>query len=679
MKNPKMIGQVAKCPKCDSMVMIAAPSQVKVENQSGQSVDSMALTKDGIQSGLDESLLAAGPDSTDDYRLSPVDGSLVGTNSDGGPGEDELERPDFTTAEVDGSAWQPEVPLIPSDEWTSEDSARRKQYLLVVGLAAVGLVFCVLGFFLFMNWYGNEGEQGGGAGLAMAGTEEATSVEVNAGSGIEQTDPVTVDVNSDQADAVALDGTPSGDSNLVIDSNDDTTQGDKDSSVPPDEIPVGGEMNDIPAPAEVVAAMGEGGDDFEPDDPFGTGEEDVVEPLTEAERAAQALPNARMATFAPMLDWQVVPTIPENGLPLEPPPLTAEDLGIKSSVTLDPVPAVDWLELSKTQVPGLIYGGLQRTAQAVNLWSHASGVPTRVDLDSLAAANLDRNKSIKVPPLVRKALGETARELAFQIGATVEPKENRYVEFAAEEKQLAELLPQTISIAPWTAEGTQDWLVSALENAFPNTAKRWLIEGDELKREPQNLEAVTWFRGIRLIENLRIRLGAEPVLSDYSTQSLAIPFIRANQIASMKKTFESVSIQSRPFGQEIARLSAERGIHVWFDWPALGQIGVGPMTEGVVVTQGRTLTQILRNYADKFSLSISVLDSQTLWVTSPRAYRSQPRVFVLPSQGRTAEQWMQELETLTPLSDQGVGDLWCVLTPDAKHVVVRCCAPDLNF
>jgi hypothetical protein len=669
-----MIGQVANCPKCDSMVMIAPPSQVQVENPSEHSVDSMAVTKDGIPSGLDESLLAAENEATDEYRLSPVDESLSGGHSDGRAVADVSEQPDFNA--VDGSAWQPEVPLIPSDDWTSEDSARRKQYLLVGGLAAVGLVFCGLGFVWFMNWYGSGKEQGTGTELASANAEATAATQADESSGVEQIAPVDADSKSDPRAADEPDGTALANSESLVDST-AGEQGEQ-SSASPDTTAGVDAMKDLPDPAEVVAATGEGGDGFEPDDPFGTAEEDAA-PLTAAERAAQALPNARMATFAPMLDWQVVPTIPENGLPLEPPPLTAEDLGIKSSVVLDPIPSVDWLEMSKMQVPGLIFGGLQRTAQAVNLWSHVSGVPTRVDLDAFAAANMDRNKSIKLPPMVKKALGETARELAFEIGAAVEPKENRYVEFSADDKQMTDLPPSSVSIAPWSVEGNQDWLVSALENAFPNTAKGWLVEGEELRRDSQKLDAVTWFRGIRLLENLRLRLGAEPTLSEYSTQSLAIPFVRANQIAAMKKPFDSVSIQSRPIGQEIARLAAERGIHVWFDWPALGEIGIGPVTEGVVVTQGRTLVQILGNYAEKFSLSISVLDSQTLWVTSPRAYREGPRVFVLPSQGRTAEQWMQELEPLTPLNEQGFGDLWCSLTPDAKHLVVRCCAPDLNY
>ncbi len=44
-RNPNMIGQIANCPKCGSMILIAAPQKITVE--SGNPTDSVAVNRDG--------------------------------------------------------------------------------------------------------------------------------------------------------------------------------------------------------------------------------------------------------------------------------------------------------------------------------------------------------------------------------------------------------------------------------------------------------------------------------------------------------------------------------------------------------------------------------------------------------------------------------------------------------
>ncbi len=45
-RNPKLVGQIAQCPKCGSMIMISAPQRILVE--SGNATDSVAVTREAL-------------------------------------------------------------------------------------------------------------------------------------------------------------------------------------------------------------------------------------------------------------------------------------------------------------------------------------------------------------------------------------------------------------------------------------------------------------------------------------------------------------------------------------------------------------------------------------------------------------------------------------------------------
>ncbi|MFN3189959.1 MAG: hypothetical protein ACE361_05495 [Aureliella sp.] len=630
----------------------------------------MAMTKEGIDPALASGSLLDGDltnvDFTgvesDEYRLAPADGDV----GDASP-QDGVE---FTPAPAvaESQAWQPETPLLPSDDWASKASVKSKQLLLIGSLAVAGLILSVIGFLAFMNWYGQQEPPPVLAQDPKAGNEQ--SVE-------------TPEVDSETAGPASQIG-----SDHVVES--DTTDGSIDADAEEansDDAVLTGEPDvaELEDPADVTTEAGapepdpsNGGDgeNFNADDPFGDGSEEPV--MTPVEKAQQALPNPRLAQFSPMLAWQVAPTIPENGVPLGPPPITAEDLGISSVVKRDPIPSVDWSEVSKTTVPAFIMGGERRPAQAIALWTTLSRVPTVADLDSLAASNFDPSKGIKIATQKDKSFAALARELAFQAGLEVAPRENRMVEFTGQTDAIAANLPGEISIAEWNAD-QHEWLVGMLTQMLDFEPAALQIDGEVLQRDTNRLNDVTWFRVLRLVDGLRQRLGAESVMTGYSKTSLSIPFLRASQVSKLENPVTSVAVQASPVGQKIAELGAQNGIHVWFDWPALTGAGVGPATTGLVVTYGRTLSQVLQAYARQFQLEVAIVNASTLLVTSEEGYRRIPRVFILPSQGRTVEQWKQDLEQLSPLNADGVGELRAVATPDSKHLIVRCCYPNLKY
>ncbi|MEM8732675.1 MAG: hypothetical protein AAGG44_00530 [Planctomycetota bacterium] len=687
-KNPKMVGQVAKCPKCAAELTIQPPTQIRVENAGGGHVDSMAMTKEGIDPALaggslldgDLTNVDFGGVESEEYRLAPPDidasseslSQAVKFTPDDESGEDAVGAPSQT--------WQPETPLLPSDDWASKESVKSKQMLLIGSLAVAGLVLCVIGFLAFMNWYGESAqtpELAGGPNVDPASASDAPGgsegpTNVPDPDGVADADSNTA--NELDSDAAIEPGANDPDANIANDVGTEsataieTDAGSESGTAAAEDLESGTAGN--------VASDGSEEGGFNADDPFGDGTEEPA--MTPVEKAQQALPNPRLAQFSPMLAWQVAPTIPENGVPLGPPPITAEDLGISSVAALEPIAALDWSEVSKTTVPAFIMGGDRRTAQAITLWTTMSRVPTMVDLDSLAAANFDPNKPVKIEPQKDKSLSALVRELAFQTGLDANPQENRMVRFSGQAKAIAENLPDRISIKEWDTAG-QKWLVEMLAQMLEIEPEAWQIDGETLSRDPSRLNDVDWFRALRLIDRLRQRLGAEPALSAYSKASLSMPFLQASQVSKLKKPVSSVALQASPLGQKIAELCAQQGIHVWFDWPALGQAGVGPATTGLVVTYGRSLSQVLQAYAKQFPMEIAIVDSNTILITSEKGYRKTPRVFVLPTQGRTVEQWKQDLEQLSLLNADGVGDLRVIATPDSKHLVVRCCFPRLEY
>ena len=55
-------------------------------------------------------------------------------------------------------SWQPQEALLPSDEWSSESSAKSKQYLLVGFLGVGGVALAVIAFIAFLSWYGGNAD-----------------------------------------------------------------------------------------------------------------------------------------------------------------------------------------------------------------------------------------------------------------------------------------------------------------------------------------------------------------------------------------------------------------------------------------------------------------------------------------------------------------------------------------
>lgn len=668
-----MLGQLANCPKCNSMILIAAPDsaagdsskKVEVDPGAGPSVDSMALTKEGISSPA----IDAGDD---EYRLAemPSDAPLHGNDD----WSRSFSEPDATTEQV--SEWQPTQPLVPSEDWTSEGTTKTRQLLLIGTLAVAGIAFSIIGFLFFLQWYNNSDSTtvADGTGQVSAPETEPDGVEASGaedaagsdGDDLESpaTDPSLGDA-SEQVDEPGGSGELGGGDAALIDPLSDplasNDAGDSGSS---------GDTTDLPDASE--------GHSSEGDSSVGDSSEGGAEASVAAEEDGRPLPK-KLQFFAPMLDVALQPVL--NDIPVVPSeaPVTAEELGIESESMREPIPAVDWGTQSEVAVNGLIF---QETPlfQMLNLLVHFTGVPASVDFDSLAASGVDRNKLVTLQVTNAIPIGEVIKKAEDAIGLALSPQENRLLRLQAVGDRLEDRLPSSIAIDDlWTTDESQQWLQNTLKTLYPDVIDGFTVDAGTLTVDRQVVGWREWFETLRMLEGLRIESGQPGKLEGFQRSAINPGFVTASASNSLKKIAADSVPKAKPVGQLLSGIARSADMQCWIDWPSIAELGVGPQTLAAVITHDRTMGQVLSDCVEQFGLVVAVLDQESVWVTTPTAYRKYARLSVLPRDGRTVDQWRQYLRPLTPLDDQGVGQLIVVPTPDDAFVIVRSCLPNLSF
>ncbi|RMF42766.1 MAG: hypothetical protein D6753_06705 [Planctomycetota bacterium] len=671
-KNPNMIGQVAQCPKCNSMILIQPEPKVTIEPTGVPAADSSALTKEGIvtnlpldQTGADTSGPAADP------QLAPPD------SHDSGPAEPTSAQPQWSPSS--------DQPLVP-DQWSNPKTAATRMYLLVgfVGLAST--VVAVLLFVAFLSSQEKRPMQpterqalaagddvdprlsddvppadGGpldgidttdAADGGTAGVDEAASTVADAedaapnGSAAGTEDPATADLPPDvPADTTApvRDG-----ANAVTRGGDGASTAEGDASNLPSELPPE-LVGDAPGAADPIAA------------------------------AKQALPNERLREFAPMLDWRVQPTLPDVNVDLGPPPLTAEDLGIADQPSDRAVSDVDWQRQSQVVITGVILGDALPLAHGINLWTHLSGVPTVVDFDRYRAANMDLHRRMAPIKLTNMTVAEAARQIAAALGLEAIAKENRYLVFQPPSAMIQQASPESIAVDDLVQDESKASLIAALESAFPGTTDGWEIRQGALHRVQPLVDDLTWFSACRLLETWRVVEGRPRRLDSIAPANLDARLPRVDELQGLDFEVQELTAEPRPVGQLVSLVCGQAGIDCWIGWPDTMATGLGPSTTQAIVTFRRPLRNILREVVSHYDLVCAVLDDRSVWLTSPRAYRASPQWFVLPLGGRTAEQIQLELALLTPVDDEGVRRIDVVLPPGNSVAWVRCCYATVEF
>ncbi len=650
-RNPGLVGQLANCPKCDSILMIELPAvsaqgssaapqvpnnsakdsqggagqpKITVTNEHGSPVDSMAMTQDGISADLGEHFREV---SDDEYRLaeSEVDSQLAAPP---------VQNPT-------PSAWLESSPHIPTSDWTSDTTTKKQQYLLIGFFGLAGVAFATLLFFGFLRWY--TADQNPSKTLAADAPTESPNAE----------SPSNGDLVTEPVGPL-----------------------DPEVATAPEVLPESGLAN--PNSGKLAEGNGSANTTLLPSEPPRAPAEEPANGGTapSAQQSTISLPK-QLQAFGDVLGVEIQPQFPDAIEILSAAPVTAEELGLTNTVGTE-LPAVDVATQAKIVFPGLVIAE-RPLSQFLSLWSNLSGIPTVVNLDSLSAAGMDRNQKLALDLVKLESAGAIAQRLFNSSGLIGEVQDNRFMQVSAAVDLIEQKVPAEISLGGLIRdEAETGWLTDSLRNLLPEMQVDWKVVEGKLVR-PGQLAPVEWFKAVRLFEGWRLAAGMEPTLSGYSASQLSAKFFVSSDVSGLQTILKEVSAQSRPVSLVLPRICSEAGIHVWFDWPSLAVNGLGPQTLALIVTVDRPLIRALADYANEFSIVCVIEDSRSLRLTSNKSYREQPRLFVIPSEGKTADQWLALLRPFTPASASGVGNVTAISTPDGKFMLVRCCAPVIQF
>lgn len=697
-----MRGQRANCPKCQATVLLE-PSAEAVESEEGKpeaqetpappqspstppststaSVDSQAMTKEVAPSTFDNIDLSDLPTTGlgDEYQLAPLEEPVAASES---PAEhlatsvtsEATNTEAASNTAADSAEWTPgESPLVPSDAWTSESSSRTRQFLLIGVLGFTGVMLAVVGFFAFLSWYNkpDSDKLAGGPGQAETLVTPETDVP-----------PINDSNNATADESEAPESTE-------ITEQEDAPQPGEDTEALPDLEPVTPQSPNpdlLPDDASVNSNSDDTGDLTNDTD---TGGDSDDNPDNDSPPEGSGLPE-QLKAMESLLRVEIIPTIRDEGVQPTAPPVTAEELGLASTVALPPLEPVDVAQQMRASVYKLGATEPLPLSKFLNMWTALSQIPVTVDFGSLASTGVDRDAMLTLPSPGQPISGATMQSVLEQATAplelTVQVVDNTFVRLSGQDK-LSEL-PEIVSTQGLVDDQQQAWLLEFLVEYFMDDASLdggefFQFSSDALSRDQARVNAFTWGEILRVVEKWRyLATGSTSEIAAQRPHFLADLIYDDSTFTRLDHVSEIVSPQARPVGQIISRLADEAGVNVWFDWASLSQVGLGPSTTQAVVTYKRPLRRILADYARTYPFSIAILDGKSLWITSRRMHRSTVQVFVLPSGGETAEQWRVKLRSLTP-SFTKAGEttakrnqrVLTKLSPDGKFVFVRCCLP----
>lgn len=675
-----MIGQIVNCPKCNSMLQITGPSssginspgpnsgpvppgiqssgqrQIRVESHRGV-IDSSAMTKESFA-----------PELEDEYRLAPT------------PAEPEFDSPAALIApprvdhepNVEDLLNAPPLPDRRLASVSTTDSnaiqllavrrtARRRQVLMVAVLGSSGVLFAGMLFTGFLYWYTSKSDST--IARNPGNIDQSVTVQKHVGPKPEH-EPNGASDTLAEPDADPLDEptvspvAPDLNANQPLES--ELTE--RSNSIGSENANPNATQSDAAAPD--LAAK--------PEQPVVPNEADPDQPATE-------LPD-QLKKFQSILETAIEPQFLEDQAIQKAPP-TAEELGLTSGADSKAIAVVDVEKQMQLALTGLIIPP-GTVSSAVSQWVQVSGVPTVVDLDSFAAAGIDPYKPMaKILVSSEQPLAQVGAAIAKEMGVEIKTFENRFLAFQASDSAVQQQMPTSINISDLiTDTDQQQWFVKTLDQIWPEYEGKWIVRDGELTVDPVVVDALAWFWAVRMLETWRLVAGIETQLdkSKFDQAKFAAKFVDPDQLEVLNKPLSLKLINRAPVAQLVSEMCAANQMHAWVDWASVGQRGLGPNTIDFVVTHDRTLRQCLRDLAEKYSLVVALEDDKSVLITTPEVYRVQPRLYVLPSQGKTAEQWMEELQPLTPGTATVVQPIQAFLTPDSRYVIVRCCRPSLR-
>jgi len=674
-RNPSLIGQLVNCPKCGSMVLIPAPQQILVDSPGGSNTDSMSLTKDALPTPETDWLLPQAPDDLQPASQIPL------------PPPPPNEAFDL----IPPGAWTPEpaaTPIVESTPSAVAPSSASRQMLLVACLGLCSLLIAGGVFFLFLRSFGN------GPTVAVnppAAPQPIAAPDNNlaAPAVVDTTSPAGPEVSpAGSADPAAREPIAS-ESALATEPKNTTAvpanesrPGDPPTAMQSGGLSAGG--NSLPAagpplnttalpsaifpagevaPSPVTAA---------PDNP----------PTEGAAEVKRVLPPG-LQNFASLFDQALVPVLADAAVPLAAAPETNDGPAATddtpdgtSPVTFNLPDVLD--QRLAIQVTGLLIQD-RPLSEVLSTLSQAGDLPFVCDIDALRAGGINPQLPIQFKSTSPLSLSEILAQLSTDYQLSFEPFEKKLIVVRCAPALLEQRIPLALAVGDLLAK-VEDGpaLLSAIENLLPEVAGALQLQGDQVLVDYTKVDRIMGFQIMRLLATWRAaRQSAKPTSTTGAASlellppwPLSAPLARAAQKSSQSLTPESLA-------QTWQRLTAEATLDCWIDWPNLSGAQIAPGQTVVTLTYDRSLQDILQAHANKYHVVFAMEDDHSLWVTTPEMHRAQPRLYLLPLNEKTREQWQAELQGLTPVNADGSAALRMVATPDDQFLFVRCCRPTL--
>lgn len=711
-----MIGQIANCPKCGSMIMIAAPQpaaaapqQILVDSANGSVTDSVAVTKEALPVP-EEGLFG---------ELPPIEqGSDQTFRSEGLP---ELASPDPAAFEsLSPTSWMPEpTPPPRADEVTASapapSSSRQIMLVAAIGLCSVA-VACGI-FFVFLQWYARPSTVAANQTVVRS-TATATprvdpAADANAANAMDAVDAEPLEIAVDAAappglelNASASPAQPSGPDVADASAAGQPTEPENasataapDGSSPDGSLPgatasdaLGSSTPNAPdGSTDASSAVASGaplavGGSGAPLSSQLTPDIDSTFATPGGDENAQAIKETLppgLQSFASIFDQSLVPVLSDATVPLG----AAPEAGDEDTAAVDVAPAASpaALVLPETleQKQATTISGMRiqerPLAEVLSTLALLSDIPFTADLDALMAAGIDRNQAINYLSATPVTVSSILGTLSEQYQLSFEPYEKKLFIVRGLASSVQARVPASLPVADLVDGDDQTSALSAaLSELLPELGDGFRLADGAAEADLEKVNRLLWFQVARLLESWRVARGIAnsetAALVPKSSLLPAWPVEAAQQLAQKNI---SQSLLPAPLAYDWQRLASEAGMTCWVDWPSLASAQTSPGQIGMSISHGRPLQELLQHDADKYQVVFALEDAHTLWATTPEMYRFQPRLYVLPLGGKTIDDWRKELEPLTPSNPDGSEALKVVASPDGQFVFIRCCRPVL--
>ena len=597
--DPSIVGSIATCPKCQSMVEIQPPE--KEMNADGadhsraqEHFDSQAITEEAINVDNDSNGLGLAPPTvtgfSSEFRtdISPPEGSEADTVS-----------------------------------WQSEGTRRKRQLGLIVAISVVSLLVCLAGFAWFISvWQGDQQTvRATDKADAIADSLDQSSAEANSVTDSDQQSESTVDT----AERIehAADETSDTEPNSqqpVTESKADSAGQQPDTSEPSVQEPVEPTIPSDLIPVSPMEEMPETNDSAPPET-GSSGLQDLPPGLEQYTRfLLEEGPVERTNLEAPpsMDDLDIDEATQELASPIA--PLRPKKINVEAAFAIQLAVNSDGYAIPELTL----------------LISQITGIPIQIDWVSFDLGNIDLSVPQKLPEGWKSAK-ELLQAACEGVGAEIRNEEN-FATITLSDASFQKVLDEITVLGdfPDNGKNTQDLVLSFLSLKKTEDAQ-WLSSES---RKNQQLAAI-------VIEALR-RMRAMPskVEDPYFSRWVLSP---ENNAISWTTPVNGKSFPQSDLPMTVAefllRLSKENGVQTLINWQDFTDRRVNPERvflpysgESAAITISKTL--------EPLGLEARQVDSKHWWIGQRSTYDRLPVVVWTKPLSQDSTLVLQQLQSM---------------------------------